>query len=100
MKTAGIRDVKNQLSKYLRMVAEGEIVLVTDRGTVVAQLAPPPAYTTQPADSDREALERLARLGKVRLAKPGVKLGGRSFPPLEDPVALAKALREPRRDRF
>ncbi len=41
MKAAGIRDLKAQLSKYLRDVAAGEVVLVTDRGRVVAELRPP-----------------------------------------------------------
>jgi antitoxin (DNA-binding transcriptional repressor) of toxin-antitoxin stability system len=100
VKTAGIREVKNSLSKYLRLVAEGETVLVTDRGTVVAQLAPPPVFTGKPAESDREALERLARLGKVRLARPGVKITLPKFPPLEEPVDLAELLRDLRRDKY
>ncbi|MBI3073563.1 MAG: type II toxin-antitoxin system Phd/YefM family antitoxin [Deltaproteobacteria bacterium] len=100
MKTAGIREVKNQLSKYLRLVADGEIVLVTDRGNVVAQLAPPPVFSAQAAETDLEALQRLARLGKVRLARPGVKFVLPRFPPLKAPVDLAKALRDVRRDKI
>jgi antitoxin (DNA-binding transcriptional repressor) of toxin-antitoxin stability system len=41
MKTVGIRDLKAQLSGYLRDVARGDVVLVTDRGRVVAELRPP-----------------------------------------------------------
>jgi antitoxin (DNA-binding transcriptional repressor) of toxin-antitoxin stability system len=41
MKTAGIRDLKARLSGYLRDVARGDVVLVTDRGRVVAELRPP-----------------------------------------------------------
>jgi antitoxin (DNA-binding transcriptional repressor) of toxin-antitoxin stability system len=41
MKTAGIRDLKAHLSAYLRDVARGDVVLVTDRGEVVAELRPP-----------------------------------------------------------
>jgi prevent-host-death family protein len=37
----GIKALKNDLSKYIRAVAAGETVLVTDRGHVVAQIAPP-----------------------------------------------------------
>ena len=40
MKTAGIRDLKAHLIGYLRDVARGEVVLVTDRGRVVAELRP------------------------------------------------------------
>jgi prevent-host-death family protein len=41
MKTAGIRELKNRLSAYVREVASGETVLITDRGRVVAELRPP-----------------------------------------------------------
>jgi prevent-host-death family protein len=37
----GIKALKNDLSKYIRAVAAGETVLVTDRGHVVAEIAPP-----------------------------------------------------------
>lgn len=43
MKTAGVRELKAHLSSYLREVAQGEVVLVTDRGRVVAELRPPGA---------------------------------------------------------
>ena len=38
MKTAGIRELKNRLSEYIREVRAGECVLVTDRGEVIAEL--------------------------------------------------------------
>ena len=66
MRAAGVRDIKNKLSEFLRLVAEGETILVTDRGRVVAQLAPPPVPST-PALSEDEALRRLAAAGKIRL---------------------------------
>ncbi len=43
MRTVGIRDLKTHLSGYLRDVARGDVVLVTDRGRVVAELRPPGA---------------------------------------------------------
>lgn len=43
MKTAGVRELKTHLSGYLRDVAHGDVVLVTDRGRVVAELRPPGA---------------------------------------------------------
>jgi prevent-host-death family protein len=66
MRAAGIRDIKNRLSEFLRLVAEGETILVTDRGRVVAQLAPPPVSSPPPLSED-DALRRLAAAGKVRL---------------------------------
>jgi antitoxin (DNA-binding transcriptional repressor) of toxin-antitoxin stability system len=68
MRAVGVREVKNKLSEYLRIVAGGETVLVTDHGRVIAQLAPPPAHTP-PALSEDEALERLAAAGRVRLPR-------------------------------
>lgn len=41
MRTVGVRELKNRLSEYLRHVRAGERVLVTDRGEVIAELAPP-----------------------------------------------------------
>ena len=41
MKTAGVRELKSHLSGYLRDVERGDVVLVTDRGRIVAELRPP-----------------------------------------------------------
>ena len=41
MVSAGIRELKAHLSRYLKQVASGRIVLVTDRGRVIAELRPP-----------------------------------------------------------
>jgi antitoxin (DNA-binding transcriptional repressor) of toxin-antitoxin stability system len=43
MKEVGIRELKNRLSEYIRLVREGEVVMVTDRGEVVAELRQPGA---------------------------------------------------------
>jgi prevent-host-death family protein len=99
MKAAGVREVKNHLSRYLRLVSEGEVVLITDRGEVVAQLAPPP---TSPSRSDDEelSLERLARLGRLRLGRGRVVSADSHVadPELEG-VDLAQVLADIRSDR-
>ena len=41
MKAVGIRELKARLSQYIREVRRGEVVLVTDRGEVVAELRQP-----------------------------------------------------------
>jgi prevent-host-death family protein len=43
MVVVGIKVLKNKLSEYVRLAAQGETVLVTDRGTVVAELSAPRA---------------------------------------------------------
>ena len=62
----GVRELKASLSAYLRRVAEGDSVIVTDHGRPVARLVPPDV-------PDR--LSRLIREGRLnwtgrRLAPP------------------------------
>jgi antitoxin (DNA-binding transcriptional repressor) of toxin-antitoxin stability system len=40
MKAVGVKQLKARLSEYLRLVKAGEVVLVTDRDEVVAELRP------------------------------------------------------------
>ncbi|MHB8263379.1 MAG: type II toxin-antitoxin system Phd/YefM family antitoxin [Acidimicrobiales bacterium] len=37
---AGIRELKNNLSRYLALVSAGDMVIVTDRGRAVARIIP------------------------------------------------------------
>lgn len=68
MKTAGIREFKAKLSQYLAEVRRGEVVLVTDRGEVVAEVRQP---TWPGADDHRvRALWPLVRSGELRLGDP------------------------------
>lgn len=43
MRSVGIKVLKNKLSQYIRIAAQGETVLVTDRDRVVAEITPPRA---------------------------------------------------------
>lgn len=43
MVSVGVRELKNRLSEFLRRVANGERVTVTDRGRPVAVIVPPDA---------------------------------------------------------
>lgn len=47
MKAVGVRELKNRLSEYLRAVKQGEQILITDRGQVIAELRQPSAYSDQ-----------------------------------------------------
>ena len=40
MVEAGIRELRNHLSKYLDRVRDGEELVVTDRGTAIARVVP------------------------------------------------------------
>lgn len=41
VRSVGLKTLKNKLSEYVRLAAQGETVLVTDRERVVAELVPP-----------------------------------------------------------
>ncbi len=69
MKAVGVRELKARLSRYLREVQAGEIILVTDRGRVVAELRAPGPAAPAESDADR-ALRRLAETGELRIGEP------------------------------
>jgi prevent-host-death family protein len=64
MKSVGLRELKNNLSAYVRAARKGETVVVTDRGQTVARLVPP-ADLVEP----EHPLAEMARRGEVRLGK-------------------------------
>jgi antitoxin (DNA-binding transcriptional repressor) of toxin-antitoxin stability system len=67
MKTVGLKVLKNKLSEYVRIAANGETVLVTDRGRVVAEMnAPQPAHKHGKKES---VIERGIREGWITPAK-------------------------------
>ena len=66
MGTVGIRELKNNLSRYLERVRNGERITVTDRGRPIAELRPPP--TEAAANQQMSKLDRLIREGRVRPA--------------------------------
>ncbi len=57
----GVRELRQNLSKYLRRVAEGESFRVSDRGRPVAVLSPLPEHVT--------AWERLKAQGRILPAR-------------------------------
>ena len=69
MKTVGIKALKDNLSAYVRAAEAGEIVRVTDRGKVVAELVPPRALA-KPGTTE-EILDQLEREGLLIRAKKG-----------------------------
>jgi antitoxin (DNA-binding transcriptional repressor) of toxin-antitoxin stability system len=98
MKTVGVRELKNRLSEYIRQVRAGEAVLVTDRGQVVAELAPPGQGATD--TSIPPGLLALARRNLVSVGAPG---GGDLYPALPRPRrrkrTAAELLQEERGER-
>ena len=95
MKAVGIRELKNRLSEYVRLVRNGEAVIVTDRGVVVAELRPPGKALI---DNSDPVIESLARRGNVTI---GASNRPDLYPPLSpaSPGTAEKLLDEERGDR-
>ena len=68
MTEVALYEAKNQLSALIERVRAGEVILITRRGKVVAQIALPPG-----AQDDTVAQDAVDRLLKAR---QGVRLGG------------------------
>jgi prevent-host-death family protein len=82
MITAGIRELKNQLSRYIALVKKGDDVLITERGRVIARVV----KESSRRSSLRKALQLLVLKGQVimptreinrDIAKP-IKLPGKA----------------------
>jgi antitoxin (DNA-binding transcriptional repressor) of toxin-antitoxin stability system len=95
MKAVGVRELKNRLSEYLRLVRSGEEILVTDRGEVVAELRQPSPRMTLPYP----ALLDLVRQGRARLGMPNRPDLYRSPGAVTPPGSVAKLLDEERGER-
>ena len=91
--TVGIRELKNGLSKYIRQVEGGDVVVVTDRGRIVAELRPPAERRTD----IHPGLLEMERKGQIRLATkqndpslyrrmPHIDLGGKTIQDLIDEI--------------
>lgn len=93
MATVGIRELKNHLSKYVRQAEGGDVVVVTDRGRIVAELRPPAERRTD----IHPGLLEMERKGQIRLATkqndpslyrrmPHIDLGGKTIQDLIDEI--------------
>lgn len=67
MRSVGIKQLKARLSEYVRLARGGELILVSDRDEVVAELGPVRHQPPPPGSVDA-ALDRLAREGQVTRA--------------------------------
>ena len=92
MTRVGVRELRQNLSVYLRRVAKGETLQVTERGRPVALLTPLPEHRDPLARLEAEG--RLAQRGKGNLLDLG--------PPLRIPGARPsqEALDEEREERL
>jgi prevent-host-death family protein len=68
MTAIGIRELKNNLSEYVRAVQRGKSIAVTSHGRVVAELVPPRARSRQTKKKQLSRWERLVANGSVHPA--------------------------------
>jgi prevent-host-death family protein len=91
MTRIGVRELRQNASRYLALVKAGETVEVTERGELVAVLAPPsPAVT---------ARERLIAEGRLIPASAPFRLPDRIAPP-SGGLSATEALDEQRAERL
>lgn len=68
MKSVGIKALKDNLSKYLKLVREGEIVWVTDRDEIIAEIHRPTTPVLNRVSEWHAFLNAEARNGRIKLA--------------------------------
>lgn len=86
--STGIRELKNNLSQYVRRIERGERIAVTAHGRVVAELVPP---SPGPSDRGRSQFDALVAAGVVR---PPLETGDplEGWPDLDLPSGTAAEL--------
>lgn len=72
MRSIGIRELRQRASEYLRLVASGETLEVTDRGRPIAMLVP---------ISEADPLERLEAAGRMTRGEGDLLELGDPLPP-------------------
>lgn len=91
MDRIGVRELRQNASKYLRRVASGETIEITDRGRPVARLVPVREQSTW----DQLVASGRLRPGRGRLDELGEPLKPRPGQPL--PSEILREMREDER---
>jgi antitoxin (DNA-binding transcriptional repressor) of toxin-antitoxin stability system len=88
MKSLGIRELRNNLSRYVRRVESGERIAVTAHGRIVAELGPPAGR------NPGRGLTKLDALIAAGLARPPMEFGRliETWPDLHLPKGTAQDL--------
>jgi len=92
MRTVGLKVLKNRLSEYIRIVTGGEVVLVTDRDRVVAELRPPQGRGPLTSDALLAEAMRQGWLSAPLVVREGA-------PPRAPVARMAELMRELQVDR-
>ena len=97
MRTAGVREARQNLTNLLEDVRKGREVVITDRGRPVARLV---SALTGAAEDPEGRLARLERRGGLRLATtpPPSALILKKLPRTGKPAGVLEALLDERRE--
>jgi antitoxin (DNA-binding transcriptional repressor) of toxin-antitoxin stability system len=104
MKSVGIKELKNNLSKYLYLVKNGEIVIVTSHNKIIAEIRQPSEKELE-YDSKKQKfeayLDKLKSENKLRRANRSFSLVDTLKPTKKVPTDKWKAIyQKVREDRF
>ena len=97
MRTVGIADLKNNLSRYLDEVKRGREILIKDRNRPVARIVP-----LGLADDEETELLALAAEGKIKLPEENSRLDQDFWKQVRPEVpmdAIQRAIKEDRDER-
>jgi prevent-host-death family protein len=85
--STGIRELKNNLSRYIRRIEAGERIAITAHGRVVAELVPPGTRT-------KDAPSRFDELVASGMIRPPLEPGDptEGWPDIRLPVGTAREL--------
>lgn len=96
MRTVNVAELKNALSRYLRLAERGETILVRSRDRIVARLEGVRG-PVRAGEEDEQRLERLQARGTLRRGKGRVTLAMLGPPVRSDP-GLVSAVRTEREE--
>jgi len=70
VQTVGLKTLKNKLSKYVRLAAAGETIVITDRNRIVAEIVPPQTRTGLTPFEEQGVREGWLRPARIRDGSP------------------------------
>ena len=99
MKTVGIRNLRDSLSRYINYVKEGETIYVTDHGRIVAEIVP--SGGNNGAESLlKDYIGRQAAEGRMIPATMQTRLEEAGTPQAPDTELITEIYRESRKERL
>lgn len=101
MKSVGIKVLKDKLSSYLKLVRQGEVVLVTDRDEVIAEIRQPTPSVLNVGDKFTNFIRSGLTSGEIKGTRPLAESNfdiRKLLPVIESKIDPQKILEESRSD--